>query len=338
MNRNTHSEIEPEKIPEVVVSILVVSYNTRELTLDCLRSVVKESPSLFFEVLLLDNQSSDGSFEAIEQEFGHDSRFRLISSRENLGFAGGNNKLATMATGEFLLLLNPDTVVLDKAIEKLVDFSRATPAHLIWGGRTVYPDGSLNSSNCWGDHSLWMLLSSALGLSHMFPNSAVFSPRSYPKWDRKGVREVGVVTGCFLLLSRASWEALGGFNPEFMMYGEEIDLCLRARSELGAKPICTGAAEIIHYGGASDPYSADKVIRLLLADLRLFYRHWSGLKFQLARMLLLLRISVRVIASGLRGDPQSVWKEVWKRRREWSRSPGILSPGVHGSSPAETSP
>ena len=337
MNTRPHTQNEPEKVAGVVLSILVVSYNTREMTLDCLRSVVEETPSLSFEVLLLDNQSADGSFEAISQEFGDDPRFKLVASSENLGFAGGNNELATMASGEFLLLLNPDTVVLGRAIEKLVEFSRATPTNLIWGGRTVYSDGSLNASNCWGDHSLWMLLSSALGLAFLFPNSTFFSPRSYPKWDRRGVREVGVVTGCFFLLSRQSWEKLRGFDPDFFMYGEEVDLCLRARAQIGARPICTGEAEIIHHGGASDPPGPDKVIRLLLADLRLFYRHWSRPRFKLARGLLLLRIGVRSLASRIRGDSDSVWTEVWKRRREWSGNPKLKRSGMQDSIAVEAS-
>ena len=109
------------------VSVLIVSYNTREMTLECLRSVVSETPELDYEVLVLDNCSTDGSFEAMIDEFGDRPGFTIEHATENLGFAGGNNLLAETARGEYLLLLNPDTVVLDRAIECLVEFARSTP-------------------------------------------------------------------------------------------------------------------------------------------------------------------------------------------------------------------
>ena len=130
-----------------VVSIVVVSYNTREMTLECLRSIVRETPDLPYEVLFIDNQSTDGSWEAVETKFSGDPRFVLRSSEENLGFAGANNEMAKDARGEFVLLLNPDTVVLDRAIEKLVAFAREHPDNGIWGGRTVFEDGSLNATS-----------------------------------------------------------------------------------------------------------------------------------------------------------------------------------------------
>src|SRR3990167_1139282 len=98
-----------------ILSIIVISYNTRQMTLECLRSVFRETKKTGFELIVLDNASADGSVAAIEEELG--SQVRLIVSSANLGFAGGNNRAAEDAHGEFLLLLNPDTVVLDGAID-----------------------------------------------------------------------------------------------------------------------------------------------------------------------------------------------------------------------------
>jgi len=127
-------ESSPDATNDPVVSIIVVSYNTREMTLECLRSIVRETPDLTYEVLFIDNQSTDGSWEAVESEFGTDPRFILRLSDKNLGFAAANNEMAKDATGDYILLLNPDTVVLDRAIEKLVQFAGEYPDNSIIGG------------------------------------------------------------------------------------------------------------------------------------------------------------------------------------------------------------
>lgn len=313
---------DPATAPDPVVSIIVVSFNTCEMTLECLRSVVRETPDLPFEVLFIDNLSTDGSWEAVEAAFGDDPRFELRRSTRNLGFAGGNNEMASMARGEYVLLLNPDTVVLDRAIERLVDFARARPDNGIWGGRTVFGDGSLNPTSCWGPYTLWSQFCAAVGLRALFPNSRIFHSRGYGRWARDTVREVGIVTGCFLLMRLADWNEFGGFDPEFFMYGEETDLCMRARRE-GFRPIITPDATIVHHGGASEKVREDKMIRLLDAETRLFRRHWSPAGFAMARLLVRVGVLLRAVAVGTRGlllgrGYRSMWSNLWGRRSEWS--------------------
>src|SRR5688572_6894845 len=111
-------------MPSPELSIIIVSYNTRDITLACLESVYAQTKRTSFELIVLDNASSDGSADAIAARF---SQVNLVRHQTNLGFASGNNLAAKRATGTFLLLLNPDTVVLDGAIDKLMDFARANP-------------------------------------------------------------------------------------------------------------------------------------------------------------------------------------------------------------------
>ena len=307
----------------ITMSIIVVSYNTKEMTLACLRSVVKETTRHPWELLFIDNCSTDGSLEAVEEEFGDDPRFRIRKSTENLGFAGGNNELAKEARGRYLLLLNPDTVVLDGALDKLVDFAESHPEHRIWGGRTIFEDGTLNPWSCWGPYTLWSIFSASIGLRAIFPRSAVFDPRSYGGWQRDTVREVAIVTGCLFLIDRSAWEQLGGFDSEFFMYGEETDLCMRATREFGARPIITPDATIIHHGGASEKIFEDKVIRLLDAEVRLFRRNFSTLKFMIAYRMTLFGVWFRAtgyaMLNTIRGrKEQAVWRGIWKRRAEWA--------------------
>lgn len=300
--------------PDPELSILVVSYNTRDLTLACLESVYEETLTPF-ELIVVDNASTDGSAEAIALEF---PKATLIARPDNLGFARANNLAAQSARGKQLLLLNPDTVVLNNAIDRLCAFARAQPEARIWGGRTLFGDQSLNPSSCWRRITLWNLFCRWTGLTGLAHNSPLFNSESYGGWPRDAIREVDIVTGCLLLIARADWDRLDGFDPAFIMYGEDADLCLRARADLDARPAVTPEATIIHYGGASETVRSDKLVRLLRAKAELIERHISIPQRALARMMLAAWPLSRAVVFGLfnRSTP---WREAWRRRAEWRR-------------------
>ncbi len=303
------------------VSIIIISYNTMEMTLDCIRSVYGQTKEISFEIIVVDNDSKDGSAQAIEENF---PAVILIKSTENLGFAKANNLAAKQAGGKYLLLLNPDTVVLDGAIQKIFQFANSSPDNLVYGGKTFYGDMTLNPTSCWRQQSLWSLFCYSLGLTSLFRNNRIFDPESYGAWERDTAREVGIVTGCFLLIEKEFWHLLKGFDPDFFMYGEDADLCVRA-SENGAKPIITPDAVVIHYGGASEKVRADKMIRLFRAKEMLMARHWSPLKAQIGGMMLGLGVRfrawaskvLRVISSKGFSKNADSWQEIWNRREEW---------------------
>jgi GT2 family glycosyltransferase len=286
------------------------------LTLACLASIVGESEAHAYEVIVVDNASTDGSAAAIQAAYGEDSRFHVIGSEENLGFAQANNLAAKEARGEYLLLLNPDTVVLDHAVDRLLDFAQSKPDNKIWGGRTIFADGSLNPTSCAGPYSLWSVFTAQSGLRAIFPRSRWFDPRTFGKWPHDTVREVAIVTGCLLLIERSFWETLGGFDPAFFMYGEEADLCLRAAA-LGAQPIVTPAASIVHHGGASEKMREDKVVRLLGAETRLYRRHMASPKASLAIAMTLGGTWLRSTLYSLFGRRPNEWRAIWRRRSEW---------------------
>ncbi len=308
----------------VDVSVLIVSFNTREMTLAALRSLYAETRQTAIEVIVVDNNSSDGSAAAIRAEPGP---HRLIASDANLGFASGNNLAGEMAQGDYLLLLNPDTVVRDGAVDKLLAFARERPEAGIWGGRTLFADGRLNPSSCWGRMTSWRLLCRATGLTGLFPKSQLCNGEAYGGWDRATSREVDIVSGCFFLVRHDLWRRLGGFDPRFFMYGEEADLCLRARA-LGARPAVTPAATIVHYGGASETVRADKLVRLMAAKAALIDRHFPALTRSLGLALHAAWPLSRLIACTALGaltgkksarEAAGVWREVWRRRSEWRR-------------------
>jgi len=307
------------------LSILIVSYNTREMTLACLESVYAQTKRTPFEVIVLDNASTDGSADAIADTFPQTT---LIRSGTNLGFAGGNNAAATRASGSYFLLLNPDTVVLDAAIDTLMDFARENPKAGIWGGKTLFADGTVNTTYCWQRQTLWSAFCCGTGLQSIARGSRVFDPEAMGAWNREVAPEVDIVSGCFLLTTREWWDRLGGFDPAFFMYGEEADLCLRARA-LGARPRITTDAVIMHIGGASEKVRSDKLVRLIKAKTLLIRRHWSpgAAKFGVAMLTLWpwSRALAWKVLSPLRGqqgrESAESWSSVWARRREWLDQP-----------------
>jgi len=304
----------------VDLSIIIVSYNTRALTLKALESLFAHPPPVNFEVILLDNASPDGSFEAIDAAF---PQIKAIAHPVNCGFAAANNVAAERARGRRILLLNPDTVTLEHSHGALWAFAEREPKRGIWGGRTLFPDLSLNPTSCWRRMTLWSLLCKAAGLTYLFPGSRLFNPEAYGDWQRDTVADVDIVTGCFLLVDRSLWKRLNGFDPAFFMYAEEADLCHRARA-LGANPGITPDAEIIHLGGVSEVTSADKIVKTARGAVTLMRKHWSPLAVALGRTLMVIWAGLRFVGSrfvsGRRDAPGAAhakWSDVWRRRREW---------------------
>lgn len=314
----SHAVLQPP-----MLSIIIVSYNTRDMTVACLASVYAET-CCDFEVVVVDNASTDGSAAEIRERF---PQVTLLAESVNHGFAAAHGIALPHCRAPWLLLLNPDTVVLDRAIDKLMTFSRRRPEAGIWGGRTLYGDGRLNPYSCWRQMTLWSLAGRLIGLTAIFPASELFNPETYGAWLRDSEREVDIVTGCFLLISRQTWDKLGGFDPAFVMYGEEVDLCLRAR-KIGLRPAITPEATIIHYGGASERVRSEKMIRLLRAKAELVKRHFPAATRRFGLHLLTLwplsRYAALWTVAALTGratiaESANAWGEIWRRRGEWYR-------------------
>lgn len=315
----------------VDVSILLVSYNTCDLTAAAIASVAAETRSLTYEIIAVDNASTDGSAAMLRS---HPAKPRVIALDTNIGFARANNLAAGAATGRYILLLNPDTLIKDNAIGRLAAFARENPEARLWGGRTLFADGTLNPSSCWHRMTPWNLFCRATGLAALFPARERFNGEAYGGWDRGTVRHVDIVSGCFLLIERTLWEALGGFDPLFFMYGEDADLCLRA-STLGARPLLTPEATIIHYGGASERVRSDKLVRLLAAKSTLIARHWLPALKPLGQALnaawplsrrIATEIAQRLTRNPKDRDAANAWRDVWRRRPEWQAGYGTMPP------------
>jgi GT2 family glycosyltransferase len=295
----------------VEITIIVVSYGTREMTLRCLDSVVQETRDASYELVVVDNGSADDSAAAIAMRF---PEARLVSLRENLGFGAACNLGARDCRGKYVLLLNPDAIVKQRGIERLLARARQVPHAGIWGGRTVFEDGALNPGSCWRRPTLWNQFCAGLALNTRFPNSPLFNSLGYGGWSRNSARWVDVISGCFMLVERQVWQRLEGFSPEFFMYGEDTDLCLRAW-RLGFRPYFVPEAVVIHAGGGTEPDKARRLRQVLAARILLVRKHFSPALRPLALLLIALRPMIGRLAA--RRDLRALWRDVWARRGDW---------------------
>lgn len=309
-----------EDAPELTV--IIVSYNTRDLTLKALETLYSTTRKTRFRTVVFDNASQDGSAEAIAEAF---PQVELIASPENLGFARANNLVAAQVRTEWLLLLNPDTECHDGAVDNLLAFSKENPQAGITGGRTVFPDGSLNIASCWMRITPWSAFCKATGLSLLFSGSRFFNSEGIGNWQRDSVREVDIVVGCFFMISRTLWNRLGGFDLKYFMYGEEADLCLRARV-LGFRPMITPEAQIMHLVGAASKTQSHKQILGAKGRMTLMQDHWPAWQVPFGRATLAVWAGSRALAAGaiakLTGrNPETArkWAGVWAARRDWLR-------------------
>ena len=299
------------------VAVLIVSYNTEHLLNECLQSVYEQRGRLRQQVIVVDNGSVDRSVDMIRSRF---PEVELIEAKQNLGFARGVNLAASRANAEFLLLLNPDTVVLDRAIERLVQFARLRPGHGLYGGRAVQRDGTLELSSCWALPTVWSMTCFALGLNTIFRHSRWFDRESMADWRRDTVREVGIVTGCFLLVPRKAWLELGGFDERYFMYGEDADLAFRAR-QAGFRPIICPEACIVHDVGKASATRADKLLLLFKGKATLVRDHFDGWGKRLVLLELLAGVGLRALLARVRprSDRSEAkgWIKVWTERTDW---------------------
>lgn len=301
------------------LTVIIVSYNTKDLTIKALETLYANAGDVHMRVIVWDNASADSSADAIAAAF---PQAELIRSEENLGFAVANNKAAELVRSEWMLLLNPDTETHPRAIEALLRFAQARPGAGIVGGRTVFPDGSLNPASCWNKITLWSLLTSATGLTSLFANNSFFNHEGIGGWLRDSVREVDIVVGCFLMISTKLWKNLGGFHSKYFMYGEEADLCLRA-ARAGYRPMITPDAQIMHLVGASTPQLAPKLVQLTKARATLIRDHLGPPKASIGLALLLVWSFNHRIKSALwragqgKSEESDAWSVLWKKRSEW---------------------
>ena len=225
------------------VSVVIVSWNTRDILRDCLRSVAAET-RLAHEVIVVDNASRDGSAEMVADEF---PGAVLIRNGDNRGFAVACNQAIRVARGRYILLLNPDTIVLDNAIGRMLAWFDAQEKSVGAAGCQVWRSDNAIQRTCFAEPHLLNMLLVETGIRRALPWRALGAPM-YASWDRCSERDVDVVTGMFLMVPRRVIDEVGLLDEIFFLYSEEADWCRRMRAA-GYRCVFTPVARIIHRDG-----------------------------------------------------------------------------------------
>lgn len=225
------------------IAVVLVSYNTRELTKKALQCLFSSSQALEMEVLIIDNASNDHSAEMISAEY---PGVTLIKNAQNVGFGRANNQVLAAIHSRYLLLLNTDAFVQPDTIGKTVEFMDAHPRCGILGVKLVGRDGELQPS-CRYFPTPWKIFLDRTGLGRFFGKAALMDDLS---WDHASVRNCDWVPGCYLLVRKEVVDQVGLFDPRYFLYYEEVDLCFAAKSA-GWQVTFYPDTSVVHIGGES---------------------------------------------------------------------------------------
>ncbi|MDI6693681.1 MAG: glycosyltransferase family 2 protein [Anaerolineales bacterium] len=233
----------PQSLSEVDVSVCIVTYRARDLLRDCLCSL-KENTRLNYEVIVVDNGSQDGVAEMLRQEF---PSVRLIENKRNDGYTRPMNRALRLGSGRYLLQLNPDTLILPEAIDRMAAFMDDHPEAGICGPKVLNRDLTLQKPCRRGEPRPWAVITYFLGLSSLFPRSRLFGQYLMNYMDEDVTHPVAGVSGSCMLARRTMVEQIGFLDEAFFAYQEDADFCFRAR-QAGWQVIYYPEAKIIHYG------------------------------------------------------------------------------------------
>jgi GT2 family glycosyltransferase len=238
----------------VDLSIIIVNWNGRELLARCIESIIKHPPSAPYEIVVVDNASTDGSVEWLRAAHSNgwlrETNLRLIKNAENVGFGRANNIAFRQTDARMLLLLNSDTEVREGAIDRLIETLKSNEKAGGCGPKLLNTDGSLQPSVSRNPTTVWEILVTGLRLYYLLPGRIRGELLLGMFWDHSRRRKVRMLSGAAILLRREVIDSVGGFDEEFNFYGEDNELCLRIVNA-GWELLFAPEAQVVHHGGKS---------------------------------------------------------------------------------------
>lgn len=255
------------------LSIVIVNYNVKEFLLNLLQSLRRSLENIDSEIIVVDNASTDGAGQAIKESY---PEVIFIQNKKNLGFGAANNIGLEEARGEFILLINPDTIVKEDTLSLMLDFFEKNPEAGMAGCKVLNPDGSLQLPCRRGFPGPWTSFCKVTGLSKIFPKSKLFAKYNLTYLNEDATYEVDAISGAFMMFRRKVYEKVGGFDSAFFMYGEDLDLCYRTQ-KAGFKIFYVHSTQIIHYKGESAKRSSIDETKLFYDAMSIFVKkHFSS--------------------------------------------------------------
>lgn len=288
------------------LSVVIVTYNVRDLLSNCLISIDRARAGLEIEVFVVDNASQDDTVEVVREHFPW---VTLLEPGENLGFAKANNLALKQASGRHLMILNPDTVVQEHSLRALVDYLDQHPEAGAAGPKVLDPDGSFQTTSKRGLPTPWASFCKLSGLSALFPRSAVFNRYELGHLDPDERHEVEVLYGAAMMVRREAYEKAGGLDESYFMYGEDIAWSDAIR-KAGYTLVYLPDEPIVHIKGESTRRSDTDRDAHFFGAMRIFARQHFNLSL-FSRLLIDLGVGLALLLSRVRA-----------RKRQWG--PALL--------------
>jgi len=299
------------------ISVIIVSFNTRDVLRECLQSIDRELCDLRVEILVVDNNSNDGSPEMVESEFPH---VRLIRSAVNLGFGSANNAAIQAARGRYVVLLNSDAFLCPGSLRLAIENMDRHPEAGLGGGRLVGRDLASQPSARMFPH----VITDAFvltGLADKYPGSRLFGYSDRTWADLSQSSQVDWVPGAFSIIRREVLDQVGSFDPRFFLYGEEVDLCRRIK-QAGYQIWYWPEIRVVHIGGESSRQlktlefssTGGQLVRWRMRSALLYYRKHHGVMAWFARWLEVALYRLSWLRNRFSDDPQRREKCETKRR------------------------
>lgn len=270
------------------LSVIIVNYNVRAFLENCLLSVQRACESIQNEILVVDNASDDGSVEMVKQKF---PQVKLLINENNIGFAAANNRAIVESQGEYILLLNPDTILQEDTLRVMTNLFNKSPDVGLAGCKILNPDGTLQLACRRSFPTPWIAFTKITGLNVVFPKSKIFGKYNLAYLSPDEIHEVDAVSGSFMFVRREVIRQVGELDEQFFMYGEDLDWCYRIKTA-GWKIFYVPSTQIIHFKGES-------VRRSDIDEIKVFHqamRHFVNKHFRygiFSEVILHLGIAIR---------------------------------------------
>lgn len=301
-------------MPKQDLSIVIVSFNTREILTDCVKSVIKNTSGIEYEIIIVDNGSKDGSLERIKELEKKYPQVSLIDAKVNIGFGKANNLGAKKAKGRYLLFLNSDTLIFDNAINESLDVIKNIPKGGVFSCKLLNADKSVQASGghfpTLGNVFAWQFFIDDIPFIGSLISS--FHPQ-LSSYNRD--KQMDWVTGAFMIIPKKAFDVVGGFDENIFMYTEEMELCFRLK-KLGYKTVYQNTPAIIHLGGSS----GGSVLALASEVKNMIYfwkKHKPTWQLPLIKLFFLCGSLLRLLIFGIiKGDE--------KARRAYTQAIGLI--------------
>jgi len=313
------------------LSIVIICWNDWKVLENCLRSIIDSTHKTQYEVIVSDNGSTDGSVEKIRAQF---PSVRLVENRANLGFAKGNNAGIREAGGEYVLILNPDTIIHDGSLDRWIEFADRHPEAGAFGCRVHNPDGTYQRS-ARPFPTISRYLVSAFGLRFLGRLHRLFLSDEYEGWKGDTEREVDWQSGCCVMIRGDLLRKLGGFDEQFFYQFEEVDLCRRVWGA-GFRIRFTPEVSITHLGGQSvSRFPVRFAIEVCRNGYRYFYKHYGPEGARRYRQITLVKLRIRQAGYGFANliRPNDAAKrrlEMYRATVRWNSQLDPIQFVVHG--------